>query len=228
MLNCPIFVHEWLKSLYDSSYRDKPLERGDILRKSLNKKDKAILEFVQQNGLLSNQEISDATSIPKSTVNKRLKRLVSLGYIKGNRAILDPFRLNQSMGTFILIGLHLSDLSRSPKLKRTREIAHELSKLRGVQSVYVTTGDYDVIIRARSRDNYSLFDDVIEPIRMMPEVRVTKTYIDMVKPPKESLDVKVEIPEKGKLVRANNPSRESNLNLSDPKDMLPFPPWFEY
>jgi len=215
---------EFAKNVYTILSTYMLCERGVVMgrRKGLNELDRAILEVYQKNCLLSPSKIAEEIHCHRNTVSRTLNRLREEGFISGVQAVLNPWKLDRKAGANILVTLRKTSAQKKSK---AWEVARGFHDFYGVQSVYVTSGPYDVIVRTRTQDNFILLMNTIEQIRSQEEVQTTLTCLDMAPPIKESLDIEVNPPSE-KNERADPPSEDCDLTLIDGHDMLPFGPWF--
>ena len=150
-------VYSQKSSLED--YRQKQL--------SLDYLDRKIIFECIKDGRSSYHKIGFSLGISPSTVMKRVKRLESIGVIKGYTAILDHSKLGYDLTVVTEI-----TVSKGKLLEMEREIA----KLSGVCAVYDVTGDTDgiVIAKFRSREELSSFT---KGLLAMPFVERTNTHV---------------------------------------------------
>ncbi len=73
--------------------------------KSLDKIDKQILRELQNDGRMSNVELSRRVNLSPTPCLERVRRLEQQGFITGYMALLDPRKLNQSLVVFVEITL---------------------------------------------------------------------------------------------------------------------------
>ena len=173
--------------------------------KELDYKNRQILELVQENGKITAREIGRKIGMPKNTVISRLGKLKEDGYIIRVKTVLNPSKLNQDVGAFVLVKVGLGG---NPEQRKPQAIAKEISELHGVQVTYIVAGQYDIIVRIRGESVYSIGKIVTEKIRTMKNVTDTFTCFDLIRP-NESLDLEV-----------YPPKPEETLQISDQADML--------
>jgi len=107
----------------------------------VDKKDKRILELLQENAMLTAAEIADEVGLTTTPCWRRIQKLEQQGYIKARVALLDRQKLNVGITVFVSVrtNRHADDwLARfMTTVARTPEIleAHRLS------------GDMDYLLR---------------------------------------------------------------------------------
>ena len=72
---------------------------------SLDRIDRKILRALQEEGRLTNQELSSRVALSPSACLARVRRLEGSGVIQGYHARLDPFRLNIGLVLFVEVTL---------------------------------------------------------------------------------------------------------------------------
>jgi DNA-binding Lrp family transcriptional regulator len=141
--------------------------KSNVKHTFLDSLDMKILAECVTDGKASYHKIASSLNISPSTAMKRIKRLESLGIIKGYSAIVDHLKLGYDLTVVTEI-----TVSKGKLLEMEREIA----KLPGVCAVYDVTGDTDgiVIAKFRTREELSLFT---KSLLAMPFVERTNTHV---------------------------------------------------
>ncbi|MCV0427772.1 MAG: Lrp/AsnC family transcriptional regulator, partial [Roseibium sp.] len=62
----------------------------------LDRIDRKILKYLQQDGRLSNADLANLVNVSPATCHRRTQRLFEEGYIQGVRAQIDPNRVDRS------------------------------------------------------------------------------------------------------------------------------------
>jgi len=112
----------------------------------LDETDLQILRILQKNAKLTTKELADKVNLTPTPVFERQKRLERRGYIKKYVAVLDPEKLGQGLLVFCKV-----------KLKQiNRDIAdqfmHRVQRIPEVTECYNTSGNYDYLLKVRTRD----------------------------------------------------------------------------
>lgn len=111
------------------------------MRYNLDRTDKKILAALLENGRLSNSALAEKVALTPSPCWQRVKRLESEGYIRGYTAILDQALLGLSEIVIIEVTLDRHDDAILEKFGQA------MSELPEVLEVYLTTGEYDYLIK---------------------------------------------------------------------------------
>jgi len=139
---------------------------------TLDKIDWDIIALLNEDGRMSSAEIARRLGdIPARTVSHRVESLIERGVIS-IRAILDPVVVGYTV---------LADVFIDVEPGRVREVAEKVTEFPQVSYVACATGECDVSISVRVRDNEELFDFVSEELGKIPGVRRTQTHLLPVK-----------------------------------------------
>jgi DNA-binding Lrp family transcriptional regulator len=152
-----------------------------LTRERLDEIDRKILRILQRDGRASMKDIADDIGkLSKVAISYRVKRLRKIGVIQGFHARIDPDFVGQGF-------LFISRLSIAAKGAQESLIARKIAALDGVQSVFQTFGDYDILVIGRARDAVSGRDTIQRMLRMKGVSDSTTIVAHTVA--KESLDV---------------------------------------
>lgn len=132
---------------------------------TLDEKDIIILEMLKRNSRTPYSEIAEKLGISKTAVKKRISRLVEAGIIK---KFTIEYEVKSTIQAIVLIKvLPGYDVP---------SVAAEISKNRMAESVYEVTGDYDIVVVARTHDVSSI-NRLIDSMRRTEGVSSTNTLI---------------------------------------------------
>lgn len=152
-----------------------------MTRDRIDEIDRKILRILQSDGRASMKDIADKIGkLSKVAVSYRVKRLRKTGVIQGFHAKIDPGCVGQGF-------LFVSRLSIAAKGTRESMIAKKIAALDGVQSVFQTFGDYDILVIGRAGDAVAGRDTIQRMLRMKGVSDSTTIVAHTVA--KESLDV---------------------------------------
>jgi len=129
--------------------------------------DSRLIQLLKQNARLSNSELARRLGVSRSTVQARIERLEQTGAILGYTLKLNPARENGAVQAHVSIGV-------SPKLQAAVE--RTLLKLRGVDTLYSTSGADDLIALVHA-DNMAELDRCLDAIRDTDGVLDTRSAI---------------------------------------------------
>lgn len=130
-----------------------------------------ILRELQDEGRMTNVELSRRVGISAPPCLRRVKRLEEAGIIKGYRALLNTQQLGFPVVAFCLIGLqHQSDA----ELKSFAEKAKTWSIVR---RAWMVSGETDFLLHCVARDLTTFQTFVIEQLTSTPNVDTVRTAL---------------------------------------------------
>ena len=137
------------------------------MRGILDETDKEILKVLQKNSRTPLREISKRVDLAESTVYERIKKLKEKGVIKKFTIIPDPEALGFNLLAFILI---------KARAGKYADVAKELVKYPEIVEIYENTGDYDMILKIRTRNSTEL-NEFLNKIGEIDGVVATHTMV---------------------------------------------------
>jgi len=120
-----------------------------------------------KDGRRSFRRIAESLSVSENTVRTRLARLVDEGVLDIS-AHVDPEALPQHR--VVIVGVKLQTMNLVKK-------GQEFSKLRGVVSVSVVTGRYDLILVVLLSDDFDLLQFYTEEVARLTDVQSVETFV---------------------------------------------------
>ncbi len=94
--------------------------------------------------------IAKAIKEPSSTIHYNIKKLENEGAIKAYKAVFDYKKINEGFCVFVLINIG-TDYFDTP-------LAEDLAKLKEVESAATIAGEWDVILKIRTKDQNEYYD----------------------------------------------------------------------
>jgi DNA-binding Lrp family transcriptional regulator len=117
--------------------------------------DRKILALFQGDTRRIAAEIGEAVGLSAAAVQRRLKRLRSIGAIKNEIAVLDPAMSGVPITCIVTLGLvaHAAPHQQIDRFRRDMKAAPE------IQQCYHVTGtvDFVLVVTARSMEDYAAF-----------------------------------------------------------------------
>ena len=120
-----------------------------------------------QEGRKSFKKIADELGISENTVRSRVVKLEEDGILEIS-GFVDPGSLPGHK--IVFVGVKLGTLNLVEKAK-------EFSKLRGVVSVSVVTGRYDLILIVLLKEGFELLQFYTEEVYRLEDVRSVETFV---------------------------------------------------
>jgi Lrp/AsnC family transcriptional regulator, leucine-responsive regulatory protein len=117
------------------------LDSDRILRMSLDRFDRTILQVLQSDGRISNTELAQRVNLSESACLRRVRALEQSGLIERYAAILNQQKAGLPVNIFVNITLDRQD---EPDLRKFEE---SVRKIPEVMECYLMTGEYDYTLR---------------------------------------------------------------------------------
>lgn len=143
------------------------------MNKALDAIDQRILDELQHNGRVSIVELASRVHLTKTPCSERVKRLEKAGVIQSYRAMIDPVRVGMNHVTVVHVSLvQTSDNSLEEFNEAIRDIPE-------VQSCLMIAGQFDYMLKVRTRDITHFRELLGEKIAKLPGVMQTHSYAVM-------------------------------------------------
>jgi Lrp/AsnC family transcriptional regulator, leucine-responsive regulatory protein len=104
---------------------------------------------------------------PSTTIHYNIKRLESEGIIKAYKAVYDYKKIDLGFCAYVLISLSADGYGDPEK------IAKELSKNKEIESVDIITGNWELLIKVRTKDQDAYYHMVKHVLRRQGIVKIT-------------------------------------------------------
>lgn len=132
--------------------------------------DRKILKALQDNGRLSNAELSKQVGLSESACWNHTRRLFDGKVIKGVRALIDPGAVQRE--TAVIVGIVL-DRSTQESFADFEKAARDLPQ---VLECFLVAGEVDYFLKIRVRDLPAFNRFHSEKIVALPGVRQVRTF----------------------------------------------------
>jgi len=136
----------------------KPVELDDL--------DLRIIDELRENCKQSWRELARKLKVSQVTIMNRINALEKDGFIQGYTARVDPVKIGFEFAAFQ--GIQIEGLE-------FHKAIGELVTIPDAESVYATTGEFDVIVFFRARNRHH-FAKVLQGIYTLKGVKSSKTY----------------------------------------------------
>jgi len=120
-----------------------------------------------RDGRKSFGEIAKKLSITPNTIRGRVKKLISNGVL-GITGVIDPGKMDNHF--LAIIGVKLRNMNLVKK-------GEEFSKLKGVVSVGIVTGQFDLILIVLLNDDFNLLEFLTKEVSKIKAVYSTETFV---------------------------------------------------
>lgn len=138
---------------------------------TIDKIDLNILKILQENGRITNLQLSTEIGLSPAPTLERVKKLEQGGYIKSFHAFVDERKLNLGIKAFTLIRLsHHKSSVITDFIKKTNEI-NEIIECHHV------TGGFDFILKIMVKDISAYQNFVLDKLSKVEEINQMQTLI---------------------------------------------------
>lgn len=103
--------------------------------------DRKILDFLQQDGRISNQQLAEQVGLSPAACWRRVRALEQQGAIEGYSARLNPQVLGQALSVFALVSLQRHNIDS------TAEFEQQVQTYPEVLQCFAVTGSADFVLR---------------------------------------------------------------------------------
>jgi Lrp/AsnC family transcriptional regulator for asnA, asnC and gidA len=143
-----------------------------------------------KDGRMPYKKIADSLGLSEGTIRARVKRLKQEGVLDITALVNPEAMPDQSV---VMVGVRLQDMDLVKK-------GEEFSGLRGVISVCVVTGRFDLILMVMLSKDFPMVKFYTEEVSKLENVRSVETFVVY---KSFNLKVPLTLPYKAKYIRAN-------------------------
>ena len=129
----------------------------------LDELDKNILRRLQNDATMSYKDLAAQIGAPESTIYDRTKRLKEQKIIKAMVPLLDSEKLGILTTAYIRVSIE--------KISEIRKIAEQIAKLDEVLEVHEISGEWDILVKVKVKNNKELRDLEVEKIGTIKGIR---------------------------------------------------------
>ena len=136
-----------------------------------DEKDWKILALLMADGRRSVVEIAKELSMPRATVQERVKGLIQGGFIRKFAAVPDYSKIGKDVTAYILV-----TFTREGSFSQ-RNLAEEIGLMPEVHEVSLISGEWDLLLKVRAASVKEVGSLVVDKLRMMKGIEKTQTCI---------------------------------------------------
>ncbi|MCB9453670.1 MAG: Lrp/AsnC family transcriptional regulator [Anaerolineaceae bacterium] len=133
--------------------------------------DLIILEKLQEQGRISNAELSRQLNLSQPAVHNRIKRLEREGYIQKYVAVLDRELIGYDLLCFVHISIQLHQFHQIEAFRET------IRRMPQVLECHHVTGEFDYLLKVITRNRKDLEHFVINELTPIPGVARIQTSL---------------------------------------------------
>jgi Lrp/AsnC family transcriptional regulator for asnA, asnC and gidA len=120
-----------------------------------------------RNGRKSFEEIAKELSVSTNTVRSRVKKLMANGVLDIT-GVIDPEKIENHF--LAIVGVKLKNMNLAKK-------GEEFKKLRGVISVGIVTGQFDLVVTVLLNSSFNLIDFLTKEVSKIRDILSTETFV---------------------------------------------------
>ena len=133
--------------------------------------DYKILEILVKDANLPYTEIGTRLDVSGGTVHVRMKKMESMGIVKGAQLLIDYAKIGWDITAFLGIYLDKSSLYE--------DVAKQLEQIPEVVNIHYTTGIYSIFAKIICRDTQHLREVLHDKIQRVTGIQRTETFISL-------------------------------------------------
>ena len=130
-----------------------------------------ILEILVADANLPYTEIGQRLDVSGGTVHVRMKKMESMGIVKGAQLLIDYSKIGWDITAFLGIYLDKSSLYE--------DVAKQLEAIPEVVNIHYTTGIYSIFAKIICRDTQHLREVLHDKIQRVTGIQRTETFISL-------------------------------------------------
>ncbi len=130
-----------------------------------------ILEILVKDANLPYTEIGTRLDVSGGTVHVRMKKMESMGIVKGAQLLIDYSKIGWDITAFLGIYLDKSSLYE--------DVAKQLEQIPEVVNIHYTTGIYSIFAKIICRDTQHLREVLHDKIQRVTGIQRTETFISL-------------------------------------------------
>jgi Lrp/AsnC family leucine-responsive transcriptional regulator len=139
----------------------------------LDKTDLQILKILQQNGRITNLQLSNEIGLSPAPTLERVRKLENSGYILSYHALVDEEKLGLGIKTFIQVSLDFH------KNNTIQIFLDEIQEIKEITECHHVTGQCDFLLKVYVKDIKSYEQLIMQKISRITVVKTFQTMIIM-------------------------------------------------
>ncbi len=147
--------------------------KPDVMAIELDKIDLQILKILQQNGRITNLQLSSEIGLSPAPTLERVRKLENSGYILSYHALVDEEKLGLGIKTFIQVSL---DFHKSNTIQTFLD---EIQEIKEITECHHVTGQCDFLLKVYVKDIKSYEQLIMQKISRISVVKTFQTMIIM-------------------------------------------------
>jgi Lrp/AsnC family transcriptional regulator for asnA, asnC and gidA len=130
-----------------------------------------ILSVLLENARMPYTDVASKVHTSSGTVHVRMKKLESLGIVRGSQLLINPAKIGYDICAFLGIYLEKGSLYK--------RVSQELVSIPEVIEAHYTTGAYSILVKVVCRDTQHLREVLNDKIQAIEGIERTETFISL-------------------------------------------------
>jgi Lrp/AsnC family leucine-responsive transcriptional regulator len=139
----------------------------------LDKIDLQILKILQQNGRITNLQLSNEIGLSPAPTLERVRKLENSGYILSYHALVDEEKLGLGIKTFIQVSLDFHQIDT------IQTFLNEIQEIKEITECHHVTGQCDFLLKVYVKDIKAYEQLIMQKISRISVVKTFQTMIIM-------------------------------------------------
>jgi Lrp/AsnC family transcriptional regulator, leucine-responsive regulatory protein len=138
------------------------------MAEEMDDKDRLILRELKREAGQKTATLARRLGIPRTTLHERIARLEKEGIIKRRTILVDHAKLGRPVTAFVFVAFAAGGVDQ-------RTLAQKIAEFPEITEVFVISGEWDILIKARSESLPAVGRLIVDRLRAMPGVARTMT-----------------------------------------------------
>lgn len=137
----------------------------------IDRYDRILLHALQLNARASNVELSDQASLSAPQCYRRVRRLETVGIIRGYAAQIAPAAIGLDVVAFVSLSIDRE------QFKKVRELEQAIRQFPEILECYTISGDFDYLLKVVSTDLKSFSNFLTDRLMQVPGVSGVRSMV---------------------------------------------------
>ncbi len=137
----------------------------------IDRYDRILLHALQLNARASNVELSDQASLSAPQCYRRVRRLETVGIIRGYAAQIAPAAIGLDVVAFVSLSIDRE------QFKKVRELEQAIRQFPEILECYTISGDFDYLLKVVATDLKSFSNFLTDRLMQVPGVSGVRSMV---------------------------------------------------
>lgn len=161
----------WFTLIYIVLMHNSCMKSKNYENLMLDRVDVAILSALQENALITHQQLGDKIHLSSSQISRRIQRLISSQVIKKYVTLLEPVTLGLNVRSFTYVSLSRHSGDEGANFER------DIAKISQVLACHSITGDADYLLEIVAPNLQALSESIFKKLTSLNGVRNIRSSI---------------------------------------------------